>query len=264
MKTFTAMLKTALKQQLQYRRSMLAGLFTQFVFGMIYVMVYMAYYEYGDGIKGMTLVQAVSYTWLNQAFLRMMSLSGLNDVQDMMHDGRIAFELTRPVDLHGLWMARSVAKRAAPFLLNTPITLLIAFLLPQDMRLVLDLRMLPLGLASLVLATLVAAAITTMMTTLSFWTVSGDGINKLLPMIATVCSGSLLPLEFFPEALRGVLRALPFAAISDSPMRLLVGAADVSQALQAVVLQAVWLCVLYAGGRVLMQHGIRKCMVQGG
>ena len=225
MRLFASMALTALRQQLQYRRAMLAGMFTQCIFALIYICVYIAYYEYNIGTPGMTLVQAVSYTWLNQAFLRMMSLSGLNEVEEMMRDGRIAFELTRPADLQGMWMARALAKRLAPFCLNAPLTLLIALAMPQNMRLVLEMRMLPLGLLSMALSVLVASTLTVILTETLFWTVSGEGINKLLPMLATVCSGSLLPLEFFPEAVRGVLRALPFAAVSDAPMRILVGRA---------------------------------------
>lgn len=264
MKLFGSMLKTALKQQLQYRSAMLAGMFTQCMFALIYICVYIAYYEYNIGSPGMTLVQAVSFTWLNQAFLRMMSLSGLNDVEEMMHDGRIAFELARPADLQGMWFARALAKHIAPFCVNAPLTLCIALVMPQNMRLVLDLDMLPLGLLSLMLSILVASTFTVLLTESLFWTVSGDGINKLLPMIATVFSGSLLPLEFFPDAVKLVLRALPFAAVSDAPMRILVGAADVRSAWGAVILQMVWLAVLTILARVLLQRGVKKCMVQGG
>ena len=264
MKLFIIMLRTSLRQQLQYRSAMLAGMFTQLMFGLIYIMVYMAYYEYGMGTPGMTLAQAVGYTWLNQACLRMMSLSGLNDVEDMMRDGRIAFELTRPTGLQQLWFARSMGKRLAPFFINGPLLMLIAFAMPGKMRLVLDVQLLPLGVLSLILAVLVSASVTVLLTETMFWTVSGEGINKLVPMIATVCSGSLLPLEFFPDVLRDVLRALPFAAISDAPLRILVGAASTQAAWSAIALQLFWLIVLTVLGHVLMQRGVRKCMVQGG
>jgi len=61
-----------------------------------------------------------------------------------------------------------------------------------------------------------------------------------------------------------VLRALPFAAISDAPLRILVGAASTQAAWSAIALQLFWLIVLTVLGHVLMQRGVRKCMVQGG
>ena len=147
MNTFCSLLKTALRQQLQYRSAMLAGMLTQLVFAFIYIMVYIAYYTYAPAAaQGMTLAQAVSYTWINQACLQMMSLSGLNEVQEMMRDGRIAFELARPADLHGMWYARALAVRLAPFALNAPLTILIGLVMPREMRLVFALEYLPVGL----------------------------------------------------------------------------------------------------------------------
>ena len=265
MNTFCSLLKTALRQQLQYRSAMLAGMLTQLVFAFIYIMVYIAYYTYAPAAaQGMTLAQAVSYTWINQACLQMMSLSGLNEVQEMMRDGRIAFELARPADLHGMWYARALAVRLAPFALNAPLTILIGLVMPREMRLVFALEYLPVGLLSLGLSVLLSAAMTVLMTATCFWTIDGNGINRLLPMVATVCSGNLLPLAFYPAGVRAVLRALPFAAIADAPMRILVGACTAREAAMTLLTQAVWLAALLVLGRVTTDCGVRRCMVQGG
>ena len=73
MRAFFSMVKTALRQQLQYRSAMLAGVFTQVIFGLIYIMVYTAFYDNGKSVMGgMALGQAVSYVWLSQGTYRMM------------------------------------------------------------------------------------------------------------------------------------------------------------------------------------------------
>ena len=186
MRAFFAMAKTALRQQLQYRSAMLAGVFTQLVFGLIYIMVFLAFYCSGSTDSSMTAAQAVSYVWIAQATYRMMPWSGIRDIDAMMRDGRIAFELARPRDIYGLWFARSMAMRTAPLMLNTPVLLTIALLaMPQDMRLTLDVSMLPLGVLSLGLGMLVSSAMTTILTGTYFWTISGAGINKFLPMIGS-------------------------------------------------------------------------------
>ncbi len=265
MKAFFAMVKTALRQQMQYRSAMLAGVFTQLVFGLIYIMVFLAFYRGGNTDSGMTAAQAVSYVWISQATYRMMPWSGIREIDAMMRDGRIAFELARPQDIYGLWFARSMAMRTAPLLLNTPVLLTIALtLMPKDMRLVLDVPMLPLGVLSLTLGMLVSAAMTTILTGTYFWTISGAGINKFLPMIGSFCAGNILPLAFFPEAVQMVMRALPFASMLDAPLRILVGMTDARQALYVIALQAMWLVLLTVIGKCVLRAGVRKCMVQGG
>jgi len=261
---FFSMVKTALRQQLQYRSAMLAGVFTQLVFGLIYIMVFLAFYENG-GHDGMTAAQAVSYVWISQGTYRMMPWSGIKDVDAMMRDGRIAFELARPCNVYDMWFARSVATRTAPLLLNTPVLVTVALLLmPRDMRLVLDVPMLPLGVTSLLLGMLVSAAMTTILTGTYFWTISGAGINRFLPMVGSFCAGNILPLAFLPDGIRMVLRALPFASMLDAPLRILVGMTDAKTALSIIALQGMWLLVLTVIGKTVVRAGITKCMVQGG
>ena len=264
MKLFISMVKTALRQQLQYRSAMLAGVFTQLVFGLIYIMVFLAFYENGVH-DGMTAAQAVSYVWISQATYRMMPWSGIKDVESMMHDGRIAFELARPCGVYEMWFARSVATRTAPLLLNTPVLLTAALLLmPKEMRLTLDVGMLPLGVASLLLGMLVSAAMTTILTGTYFWTISGTGINRFLPMVGSFCAGNILPLAFLPTGIQAVLRMLPFASMLDAPLRILVGMTDMRAALSIIALQVLWLLLLTLIGKNVVCAGIRKCMVQGG
>ena len=53
---------------LQYRSAALAGLSTQFFFGLVFIMVYHAFYTSGSGKLPMEYSALVSYLWLGQAF----------------------------------------------------------------------------------------------------------------------------------------------------------------------------------------------------
>ncbi len=265
MRAFAAMTKTALRQQMQYRSAALAGVFTQIIFGLIYVMVYQAFFDLGvSGNADLTMTQAVSYVWISQATYRMMPWSGVRDIESMMRDGRIAFELARPRDLYGLWYGRAMALRTSPLLINFPIVTVIALLLPGDLKLVFDLGMLPVGALSLLLAMLVSSAMTTALTGTYFWTISGQGINRIVPMLGALLAGNILPLGMFPEGVRSVLRLLPFASMLDAPLRMLTGAVEFSQAWGIIGLQILWLIGLVALGRIVVACGVRKCVVQGG
>ena len=186
MRAFLALARTALRQQMQYRAAALAGAATQLAFGFLYASVYQAFYAGGAGEADLTLAQAVSYVWLSQGTYRMMPWSGLRDIDAMMRDGRIAFELARPRALFSMWYGRALSLRTSPLLINLPLLLVISLLLPGDFRLRLALPMLPLGALSLLLGMLNSAAVTTLLTGTYFWTISGQGINRIAPMI--VCS----------------------------------------------------------------------------
>lgn len=263
MRAFVSMARTALRQQMQYRAAALAGVATQVVFAWIYIMVYQAFYREGAGAD-LTLKQAISYVWIAQGTYRMMPWSGLRPIEEMMRDGRIAFELTRPRDLYGMWMGRAMALRTAPLLINLPIVLAVGLIMPRDMRLVMELRLLPLGALSLLMGMLLSSAMTVLLTGTYFWTVSGQGINRIVPMVGSLLAGNILPLGFFPEGVRAFLRALPFAGMLDAPLRILVGAATAGEAVQLIALQAVWLVALGLLGRQVVRAGTEKLRIQGG
>ena len=263
-RAFSGLLRTALRQQLQYRSAMMAGVVTQIAFGLIYIMVYQAFFREGQGRADLTLMQTVSYVWLSQGTYRMMPWSGLRDIEAMMRDGRIAFELTRPRDLFGMWYARAMALRTAPLLVNLPLVLAAALLMPGEFALRLPIEFLPLGALSLLLAMLLTSAVTVALTGSYFWTISGQGINCIVPMLGNLLAGNVVPLGLFPAGIRQVLRALPFASMLDAPLRILVGAVNLQQALELVGLQMAWLIGLLALGRCAIHAGVRKCVVQGG
>lgn len=237
---------------------------TQLAFGFLLASVYQAFYAGGSGQGDLTLAQTVGYVWLSQGTYRMMPWSGLRDIDGHDARRRIAFELARPRNLFSMWYGRAMSLRTAPAAdqpaAGAPRRAAAAGGLPAAP----GAAVLPLGALSLLLGMLVSAAMTTILTGTYFWTVSGQGINRFLPMIGSFLAGNILPLGLLPAGLREALRLLPFASMLDAPLRILIGAVDVGAALQVVGLQLLWLAVLAALGRAVVGAGARKCMVQGG
>ena len=84
------------------------------------------------------------------------------------------------------------------------------------------------------------------------------------PPLVIVFSGSLLPLDFFPDALRPFLHVQPFAGLVDIPFRIYFADLRGGAALQGLALQAGWTLVLIALGRLAMEHTMRRLEMQGG
>ncbi len=68
MKQYISFFKLKFSVGLQYRAAALAGIATQVFFGLVYIMVYTAFYRSGKTSVDMTYQQLVTYMWLNQAF----------------------------------------------------------------------------------------------------------------------------------------------------------------------------------------------------
>ena len=77
-------------------------------------------------------------------------------------------------------------------------------------------------------------------------------------------AGALIPLPFFPDAVRRVVDLLPFASIQSTPLLIYVGEISGADALYRMGLQAAWLVVLTVFGVLWMKRSLRRVVVQGG
>ena len=60
---------------IQYRVAALAGLTTQFFWGIMLIFIYIAFYTYGSEVDSISLSQIITYTWLHQAFYALLNVN---------------------------------------------------------------------------------------------------------------------------------------------------------------------------------------------
>jgi len=271
LRPYLAILSARYRMLLQYRAAALAGITTQFFWGFIRIMILGAFYAASDVDPPMAFAAVVTYVWLGQALLGMLPWNLEPEIEAMVREGNVAFELVRPVDLYSLWYMRTLALRTASTSLRAvPIVLLAGFVLPwtplADWALAA-----PAGLAAAglwMLATVVAMALGCALTMLVhvslMWTISGDGLSRVVPSLVSVFSGMVVPLPLFPDVLQPLLHALPFRGLVDVPLRIWAGHLEGAEAWTALGGAALWALALVALGRFLLARGCRRLVVQGG
>ena len=73
MRAYLSYFKLKFISGLQYRQAAYAGIATQFFFGFVYIMIYVAFYQTGGKNLPMELPQLITYVWLNQSFFALIS-----------------------------------------------------------------------------------------------------------------------------------------------------------------------------------------------
>lgn len=256
---------------LQYRAAALAGVTTNFFWGAIKVMVFVAFLEHATGPQPMSLAELLVYVWLGQALLGLLPWNLDPEIAQQVRSGAVAYELLRPLDLYGFWYARTLAFRAAPTLLRMGPLLVVAYL---GLPLVgLDEWALPapaggwslLAFALSALATLVlSAAITMLMHVALLWTLAGEGLNRLMLGVVPLFAGLVVPLPLFPDWLQPLLYWQPLRGLADVPLRLYSGHIPPADAPFEILLQLAWCALIVAFGIGLLDRGRRRLEVQGG
>jgi ABC-2 type transport system permease protein len=256
---------------LQYRAAALAGFATQLWFGVIRVLIFAAFYAGGAAHAPMSLANAITYTWLGQAFLAFLPWSADPEITEMVRSGAVAYERLRPVDTYAWWYARALAwsvarvlPRAALMVACAGVAMPLLGLGRWGLAPPPSFAAAGLFAASLVGVVALSAAITQLINVILVASMSDRGANALAGSVVNLLSGMVVPLAFFPDALRPWLRAQPFAGLVDIPFSIYFGALSGWSAAGAIVLQFGWALGLVALGRWQLGVVMRRLQVQGG
>ena len=261
MGVYLAVARQSFRRQSTYRAALVAGVFTNAVFGVILASVLLAAYDGRDEINGLSPSGAVTITFITQGLLLVTAAFGWLEITDRVRRGDVATDLQRPVDFSAYWMAMFVGasgfsvigRGIPPFVLG---------------GLVFDLQ-LPTSVATwfgfaltVVGAAFVASRWWFLVSLSAFWLV-GDarGIIQMAAAVQLFASGTTIPLQFFPDAIGNLLLLTPFAAMAQLPAQVFLGE---TSAVVVVGAQVGWTVVLHVLGLLVLGRATRKLVIDGG
>ena len=270
LRPYVAVVSARYRTLLQYRAAAFAGFVTQLFWGAVRLMILGAFYASATGPQPMNMVEVVAYVWLGQALLGMFPWNTDADFKEQVASGAVAYDLLRPLDLYGYWFARTLAFRTATTTLRAiPMVVFAMLLLPAvglaDWALPVPSAAALVGfLAAITAAALLATAITVLAHITMLWTLSGEGVDRILPSFVTILSGMVVPLPLFPDWLQPFLEWQPFRGLCDVPYRIYSGNIPAAEAGGDVLFTLAWTAVFVWMGRWLLARGVRRLVVQGG
>ena len=273
LRPYLATFSARFQLMLQYRAAALAGFATQCWWGGIKVMVYAAFFGAAGAAarSPISLGQAITYTWLAQAFLSLNPWSGDPDVAAKVRTGAVSYDRLRPVDAYAYWYANAAAwmtARAAPrsammFALTGIVFPLVglgawAWAPPAGIEAALLFSL------SMVLVVALSSAIVMLINISVAATLTDRGVNTLVAPVAILLTGNLIPLPLFPDWARTALFIQPFAGVVDIPFRIYFGQLHGTMAWAGIGLQVFWTLALVGLGRLWMGRVMGRLQVQGG
>jgi ABC-2 type transport system permease protein len=178
-------------------------------------------------------------------------------------DGSIIIRLVRPLDFQLQMLFLSAGCVLANFVFITiPSICIILLLFHSTISLGVALVFFPI---SLVLAFVLSFIIDYVTGITSFYTESLWGISITKDVIVSFLSGSLIPIQFFPQDIQNILKLLPFQAIYHIPLTLVTSRSlDLYQCLSMLLTQLLWVLLLFAGSRLFYSKAIQSLSISGG
>lgn len=215
----------------------------------------------GGVLAGYTLPEMIGYVFISVFVYSYTSGDTVHLVSRRITEGTIALDLTRPVDFQTVYFFSDLGGKAVLLVANLAALLLAvhAFAIPH-----------PAGAGwtlfglSLFLAGCLHFYLDFIVSLLAFYVTNLWGIFIASESVFEFFSGAVIPLAFFPPALRAVADGLPFASIVFAPVNLFLGKLSPAETRHALLLQAAWTFALFAAGRLLFSVAVRRVTIHGG
>lgn len=265
LKKYLTLTRAGIIESLQFRLSMLVMVAGNLLYLIVIYFLWKAIYASAasDVVNGMTFSDTLIYLVLATALFNFMEMYTVWQVGRDIQSGKIVLDLVKPMDYRRyIFWSFSGAFVTNFFCTFLPTFIVVAIVTNGAIHMGLNLLYFA---VSVVLAIMVNFSIDFIVATICLYTESIWGINMMKQVIVLLLSGATVPLAFFPDTLRNVVDHLPFQAIYNAPLTLLLdGDPDMKDVCITLGTQLAWCVGMFIVSKLFWKHSIKQITVNGG
>ena len=263
LRAYLAILRGSFMVGMIYRFGFLFTILGNIVYMSVVYFLWRSIYATADTLRGLTFDETFLYVALGSAVFILLKTYTDWFLSYDIREGIIAIHLTKPVDFQLYALAMSLGSALitlAAITLPTVAMLYFVFRVPFHAGPGLALFPVSLGLAFLI-----SFNFDFFIGVLAFYSESIWGTSITKEIIVTVCSGALIPLQFFPQAIQNILLALPFQAIYYTPLMMITRPSQGWDTyLPMLSVQLLWAVLTFVLSRLFYNQAVKVVRVAGG
>ncbi len=264
-RAYLSLMRSAVMENMQFRMSVLVMLFGNMVYLVVIYNLWKAIYASVDTpvVNGMTFSDTMIYLVLASAQFAFMEAYLVWEMGRGVQDGSIIVQLIKPMSYGTYQLFYILGGNLFYFIVTFIPTFVIVeiitgWVIPVGVNLLYY-------LISVIFGMMINFAVDYFVGTICLYTQSIWGINIMKQILVTFLSGATVPLAFFPEILRRIVMFLPFHAIYNTPLTLLIhNDLPVAQVGHMLFTQFVWVLVVFVLAKVFWKVSERVITVNGG
>ncbi len=261
-KKYIALIKTSAQCAIAYRTNFIIST------GITFVLFFASFYLWKYIYLGRESIATYSWdnmktylfvSFISNAFLSWYAESGLSK---KILDGTVEMELVKPFSFQFARLSESLGSTIFESIVVIVLAIPIKFIF--DIPMPTHVSTWLLFILSLIFSILCKFGIIYIFSMFCFYTTSYVGVSWARQAITNLLSGAVIPLTFFPPAIRSVLNTMPFKYIVDIPANIFLGAYNVIDSMMLMGMGFLWIIALFALGKLLYSLFIRKVTINGG
>lgn len=263
MRLFLELTKRSFQRQLSYRAATIAGLITNFFFGLLRAAVLIALFAERQEVEGISLIGAITYTAITQATIGYLSLFSWYDIMRSVYTGDVASDLLKPMNYYTFWLAQDFGRAVAAFFTRG---LIIIFAYAIFVRISYPQTLIQWAalIAALILSWLVSFSWRFIINLAAFWIPNATGIGRFFFSLSLLLSGFLMPLRFYPEWVIQFSAFTPFPSTVNAVVEIYLGVLSTPEIITTLTVQVFWVVLLFIIGQIILRAGTRRLVILGG
>lgn len=216
-----------------------------------------------DVVNGMTFEMTMVYLVLATSLYGVVELYIVWEIGRNIQNGKISLDLIRPIKYKQYVFWENSGTLVVNFLVTFIPTFIIVGLMTNGT--------VPIGwnlvyfLIAFVFSVIINYNIDFIVGTICLYTESIWGINIMKQMIVALFSGATIPLAFFPDKFVRIVRCMPFRAIYDTPLTLLMTKnPDMETVISSLGFSLFWVIAISLFSGFFWRISIKQVTVNGG
>ncbi len=222
------------------------------------VLMWTAIFGGQETIKGFTLQEMITYLLVGNFFGALVRNYLSEIVARDIRDGALSMSLVRPVSYFRFVIAREIGRISMATTFSALTTTLVIVFFSSRFLWNTDICFGILILCMLILAFCVELLLSYLVGLLAFWVDEVDGIFSSISRLRNFFSGGYFPLNLLPTLFVQISFCLPFAYSFFVPAQLYLKKMSLIQGMQGLLVQVVWLVLLYVVIQVVWKRGLKK------
>lgn len=257
--------RSSIMERLTFRLNAIMSVLGNIIYLIVIYFLWKAIYASSESnvVNGMTFYDTMVYIVLASALFTFMECAVSWWIGENFKTGHIVVDLLRPMDfqVYGFFVL------SGKYVFNFCMTFLPTFIIVYFM----SNGAITLGpniaffLLSVLLGTMINFCVDFSVGLLCFYSESIWGVNAMKEVIVALLSGAAIPLVFFPDKLRHLVNFLPFQAIYNAPLQILIDRSyKLGDYVSAILWQLMWLIITFGITRIFWSISKKTIMVNGG
>lgn len=257
-KKYWAVVDTFWQRALTYRFTVISYRIGEIIELVTLILLWSAIYERVPNIGGFSFKEMVTYLLTGNLF-RVMVRNFLPSVIDKdIKDGKLSLFLVKPMTYFQFILVKEIGRISVATIMSIISQVIVVLLFSNLFIVNFEILHILVILAMLILAFLTELLLAYLIGLVAFWTDESEGLYYSVDSLKKLLSGSYFPLSLLPGAFLNISLLSPFAYSFYVPTQVYLNKLNLFIGLKGLIVQAVWIAILYLIIQIVWKMGLKK------